>query len=101
MIPQKRRLLVWEARHDNGWTSVVAEQPDGTFVAWAGRADTIGVDYVEDTPEHAQAGALYALNRKSGHAKCSSRCSDWEMRTHEILVASPGGGNGTDDEGGV
>jgi len=37
----------------------VMEQPDGTFAAWSGRA-TIGVDYIEDTPEHAPAGALFA-----------------------------------------
>jgi hypothetical protein len=97
--PRRQRLLIWEARHDNGWISVVMEQPDGTFVAWAGRGETIGVDYIEDTPGHAQAGALFALKRKSGHAKCSSRCSDWEMRTHEILVASPSESSGADDEG--
>ena len=34
--PERRRLVIWEARHDNGWTTVVMEQPDGTFVAWAG-----------------------------------------------------------------
>jgi len=30
---EHRRLVVWEAQHDNGWTTVVMEQPDGTFVA--------------------------------------------------------------------
>ena len=48
--PEHRRLIVWEARHDNGWTTIVMEQPDGTFVAWAGLGETVGVDYVEDTP---------------------------------------------------
>ena len=43
------------------------EQPDGTFVAWAGPDESVGVDYVEDTPEHAQAAAMFALKRKSGH----------------------------------
>lgn len=42
------------------------EQPDGTFVAWAGPGETIGVDYVGDTPEHAYAAAMFALKRKSG-----------------------------------
>jgi hypothetical protein len=51
----RRRLVVWEARHDNGWPTLVLEQPDGTFVAWAGLGEAIGVDYVEDTPEHAPA----------------------------------------------
>jgi hypothetical protein len=85
--PERRRLVVWEARHDNGWTTVVMEQPDGTFIAWAGLGETIGVDYVEDSPEHAQAAAMFALKRKSGHAECSPRCSDFEMRTHTMLVA--------------
>jgi hypothetical protein len=60
----------------------VMEQPDGTFVAWAGPGETIGVDYVEDSPEHAQAAAMFALKRKSGHAGCWPRCGEWEMRTH-------------------
>src|SRR5687768_12017167 len=86
---QPRRLLVWKARHDNGWISVVMEQPDGTFIAWAGQGEAIGIDYLEDGPEHAQAAALFALNRKSGHATCSPRCSNWEMHTHEMLTAFP------------
>jgi hypothetical protein len=48
-----RRLVVWEALHDNGWTTLVIEQPDGTCVAWAGLGEAIGVDYVDDTPKHA------------------------------------------------
>ena len=77
--------------HDNGWVTVVMEQPDGTFVAWAGPGETVGVDYVEDSPEHAQALAMFALKRKSGHAECSRRCSDFEMRTDTMLVAPPDG----------
>lgn len=94
-----RRLLVWRARHDNGWSTVVAEQPDGTFIAWAGQGDVIGVDYVEDGPEHAQAAALFALNRKSGHVACSNRCTDWEMHTHQVLVAAPEVAPDDDDDG--
>ena len=81
-----RRLVIWEALHDSNWKTVVAEQPDGTFVAWAGQGDAIGVDYVEDTPEHAQAAAMFALKRKSGHTECSPQCSLWELRTHTMLV---------------
>jgi len=75
-----------EARHDNGWITLVMEQPDGTLVAWAGPAETVGVDYVEDTPEHARAAAMFALKRKSGHAECSPRCSEFELRMHTMLV---------------
>jgi len=58
-----------------------------TFVWWAGPYETVGVDYVEDSPEHAQAAAMFALKRKSGHVECSPRCSEFEMRTHTTLVA--------------
>ena len=72
--PADRHFLIWEARHDNGWATLVMEQPDGTFVAWAGPDESAGVDYVEDTPEHAQAAAMFALKHKRGHAALSSRC---------------------------
>jgi len=85
---QSRRLVVWEARHDNGWITLVIEQPDGTFIAWAGTGDGIGVDYVEDSPEFARAAALFALKRKSGHAACSERCSDFEMRA-QVMPVTP------------
>jgi hypothetical protein len=62
-------------------TTVVMEQPDGTFVTWAGPGVTVGVDYVEDCPEHAQAAAMFALKRKSGHDECSPRC--WRRREAE------------------
>jgi hypothetical protein len=84
--PEMRRLLVWEARHDNGWTTIVMEQPDGTFTAWAGQGEAVSADYVEDSPQFARAAALFALKRKSGHERCSSRCTDFEMRTHTMLV---------------
>jgi hypothetical protein len=51
-----------------------------------GPGETIAVDYVEDTPEHAHAAAIFALKRKSGHGQCSLLCSVFEMRTHTVLV---------------
>ena len=84
--PAHRHLVIWEARHDNGWTTLVMEQPEGAFVAWAGLDETVGVDYVEDTREHAQPAATFALKRKSGHGECSIRCSGFEMRTHMMLL---------------
>ena len=87
--PHTRHLVVWEARHDNGWTTLVIEQPDGTFIAWAGADEAVGVDYVEDCPEHAQAAAMFALKRKSDHAGCSPGCSAFEMRTHLMVVTPP------------
>ena len=85
--PERRRLGVWEARHDdNGWTTLVMEQPDGSFVAWAGQGEAVGADYGEDSPEFARAAALFALKRKSGHDRCSSRCTDFEISTRTMLV---------------
>ena len=86
-LTTERTVLLWEARHDNGWTTLVIAQQDGTFLAWAGLGEAIGVDYVEDTAEHAQAAAMFALKRKSGHDQCSPRCSEFEMRTHTVVVA--------------
>jgi len=86
--PHTRHLVIWEASHDNGWTTLVMEQTDGTFAAWAGPDETVGVDYVEDCPEHAQAAAMFALKRKTGHAGCSIRCSPFEMRIHAMIVPS-------------
>ena len=63
---ERRHLVIWEASHDNGWTTLVMEQPDGTFVAWAGPDETVGVDYVEDCPEHAQAEAMFRAETKVG-----------------------------------
>ena len=77
-----RRPVISKANDDNGWTTLVMEQSDGTFVAWAGPDETVGVDYVEDCPEHAQAAAMFALKRKSGHSECSPLCSAFEMQTH-------------------
>ena len=71
--------------------TLVIEQPDGTFLAWAGPGQTIGVDYVEDTPQHAHAAAIFALKRKSGQGQCSPRCSEFEVRTHTMLVAPTDG----------
>jgi hypothetical protein len=67
----------------------VIEQVDGTFVAWAGPDESVGVDYVEDCPEHAQSAAMFALKRKSGRVECSIRCSAFEMRAHLIVGDAP------------
>jgi hypothetical protein len=83
----RRRLLVWEARHDDGRTDAGPRTTRWHLCRVGGAGEAIGVDYVEDTPEHAQAAAMFALKRKSGHAECLPRCSDFEMRTHTMLVA--------------
>ena len=83
---ERRRLVVWGSTPRQRLTMIVMEQPDGTFIAWAGPDETVGVDYVEDCPEHALAAAMFALKRKSGHVECSPGCSAFEMRMHTIWV---------------
>ena len=62
--PDRRRLVVWEARHDNAWATLVMEQPDGTVLAWVGVGDAIGVNYVEDGPELARAAPWGSVPRQ-------------------------------------
>jgi hypothetical protein len=51
----------------------------------------LGVDYVEDSPEHAQAATMFALKRKSAHAECSAydsrggRIRCWLRRESEAV----------------
>jgi hypothetical protein len=90
--PEHRRLVVREASTTTAgprWSS-----NNQTAPSWRGPGpgETVGVDYVEDTPEHAHAAAMFGLKPKSGHAECSPRCSEFEMRTHTMLVAPAGTG---------
>ena len=90
-----RPLAVWTNVHDNGWVANAVEMPDGTFAAWAAAdATTSGtpgaapirfsVDYVEDGPENAKRAAQFALERKSGHTRCSPNCSGWQIHFHAV-----------------
>ena len=76
---QTRPLLVSEARHDNGWTSVVTEQPDGTFLAvgWSNRDSRLRRGHSGS----AQAGALFALQRttRSDHRQRGPRHGEAEQ----------------------
>ena len=81
----------WQQRHDNGWLAHVAGLPDGTFMAWAAPAGALplGIDYIEDCFEHAQAAAEFALRRETAHATCSPDCGEW----HEGPAAFDRGGH--------
>lgn len=80
MEHRPRSLVVWEARHDNGWSTVVAEQKGGKFAAWATNGENTQIDFTGTNVAHASAAALAALRRKSGHRRCSMGCSDWAIR---------------------
>ena len=74
-----RRPVVWEARHDNGWTTIIAEQQDGSFVAFASNGEAVCRDYVGPNVTHAHAAVMAALRWKSGHRRCTEECSKWRM----------------------
>jgi hypothetical protein len=81
----RRELSVWAAHHCNGWDTHVVETIDGEFAAWAAPRGTRGMtEYVEMDEPPAKAAAVGALERKTGHTRCSPKCSLWERRTHVV-----------------
>jgi hypothetical protein len=80
-----RRLVEWEARHDNGWETIVREQPDGHFEAVTRSRAAVAYSSVSDSIEEARSQALAALKRSTGHHVCSGRCSEWAFN----LKSSP------------
>ena len=74
-----RRPVFWEARHNNGWTTIIAEQKDGCFIAFALNGQAVCVDYVGPNVTHAHAAVIAALRWKSGHRRCTEECSEWRM----------------------
>ena len=67
--PVPRRLAIWEARHDNGWITLVMSRRTVTFVAWASPNRNGEVDYVEDTPEQALGSLERVVRRPSSPAQ--------------------------------
>ena len=85
-----RRLVTWEAIHENGWTTTVAQRPDGTFVAVTADCAGLRLSEVAVTLDHARDAVRRALTR-GGHAECSLGCSEWVMSTtarHRSLDSS-------------
>ena len=59
--------------------------------SWHGRGGMKHrIDYVEDTPEHAQAAAMFALNPRAVTRSARLDVSLFAMRTHTMWVAAPG-----------
>jgi len=83
-----RRLAAWKNRHDNGWSTHVIENLDGTFSAWAAPdAGWVVVDYVEDGPEMRN-GPQSTLWRARAAMRSARRCAPggWpiSMRCSEV-----------------
>ena len=76
----RRPLIRWEADHENGWQTLIVQQGDGTFVAWAMCDHERGPVYVDTDISHACAAVLASLYRRTGHRVCTPSCSDWRLR---------------------
>ena len=73
-------LIEWEASHDNGWETLVSEEPDGHFRATTRAKARRGFSSERETLEEARAEALAALERTTNHRSCSADCSEWVLR---------------------
>jgi hypothetical protein len=85
-----RFLVLWEARHENGWSTVISKQMDGSFVASTVRDGERCVHYVGYDVAHAHAAVLAAMFWKTGHRLCSTACTDWEIREHGVVAPESG-----------
>jgi hypothetical protein len=74
-----RRLIIWEAIHENGWTTTVAQRVDGTFAAVTENTAGLRISDVAVTLDDAYDAVRRALAR-GGHPQCSLGCSEWAMR---------------------
>ena len=76
-----RRLVIWEAIHENRWLTTITERPDGTFVALTeDPGGSLRLSEVAVTLEEAHDAVRRALAH-GGHSRCSLGCSEWAMRT--------------------
>ena len=57
------RLVIWEAIHDNGWTTTVAQRSDGTYAAVTETTAGLQLSDVAVTHEHAYDAVRRALAR--------------------------------------
>jgi hypothetical protein len=77
-----RTLVRWQAQHDNGWTTIIAERADRRFAAWATTAQERSAVYIDTDIDHACAAVMASLYRMSGHRKCTAACHDWRLLEH-------------------
>jgi hypothetical protein len=60
-----RLMRVWRAKHDNGWATMVVENPDGRFSAWAAPdGKPVFVYTVEQEAYRGKMAAKAALEQK-------------------------------------
>jgi hypothetical protein len=85
-----RHVAFWSARHDNGWTTIVCEQPDGTFAVIVApeTARDVSPDSIDGALQTAKASASRALEEKSGHRECSDACERWAKHSQLFMEIS-------------
>ena len=81
-VAAHRTLVRWQAQHDNGWTTIIAQRADRRFAAWAMTGQTRTAVYVDTDIDHACAAVMASLYRMSGHRKCTAACHDWRLLGH-------------------
>ena len=62
-----RRHIRWEAHHENGWTTIVAQQPNGSFIAYVHEEGFVRVSSLERALEDALRAARVALTILARH----------------------------------
>jgi hypothetical protein len=82
------RAIVWEAHHENGWTTIIAQR-DGSFVAYTVDRSVVELAYIGDRFQDACTAVLASLARATGHAHCSAKCSEWAMRLSRLDELKP------------
>jgi hypothetical protein len=81
-----RLMAVWTAHHDNGWSTSVVENPNGSFAAWAApEGQGGGVYAIQEEAEGGKAAAIASLRRATGHSTCSAGCSAWSLQTYAVF----------------
>ena len=86
-MANSRNLLT--ARHANGWDTHVAQTANGKYAAWAAPRGIRGMsEYVDLDETAAKAAALRSLERRTGHARCTSECTAWEPTDTRETVKS-------------
>ena len=77
---EPRRLVIWEATHENGWRTTIGQRAGGMFVVVSRDTEGRRLMEVVATIEEARVAAARVLAR-GGHPECSLGCSEWAMRS--------------------
>ena len=88
-MEEQRRAVVWEAKHENRWKTIVCQRQD-SYVAYIVVENVVQLAYSGDRFQDACEAVLARLGRLTGHTQCSSRCSEWVVRLSRPGELMPG-----------